>query len=170
MRKILFVLPLFIASTAFCQDEITHITKVYSNGTPKEVIVYKRVSEDLKSDNPFQIVEKITYNTKGEYIGPRVTSSDLRNAKNWIVGSWNITLLDSEIEIFEIETGIITFDKNGYVTEGDTGSYSIIQKNDKIVMEWLDHGGTYYYPITFNNRNEFIVDIGRAQITAKRVK
>ena len=79
MRKILFVLPLFIASTAFCQDEITHITKVYSNGMPKEVIVYKRVSEDLKSDNPFQIIEKITYNTKGEYIEPRVTNSNLRN-------------------------------------------------------------------------------------------
>ena len=164
MRKILFVLPLFIVSIAFCQDEITHITKVYSDGTPKEVIVYKRVSEDLKSDNPFQIVERITYNTKGEYIRPRVTNSDLRNAKNWIVGSWNV-FSDNESE-----TGIITFDKNGTITEGDTGSYSIIQQNDKIVMEWIDRGGTYYYPITFNNRNEFIVDIGRAQITAKRVK
>ena len=168
MRKILFVLPLLIASTAFCQDEITHITKVYSNGMPKEVIVYKRVSEDLKSDNPFQIVEKITYNTKGEYIRPRVTSSDLRNAKNWIVGSW-----DASSDEWT-ETEIITFDKNGTVTtQGEGGTYSIIQKNDKIVMEFIDRKKTFDYPIVSMSRNKFIFFDERDtenQITIKRIE
>jgi len=163
MKKILFVLCMLMNFIVFGGDEIVHISKVYSDGTPKEIIIYSQVSNNLKSDNPFQIVEKITYNTKGEYIGPRITGSDLRNAKSWIVGSWSVTE-------DRMERGIITFDKNGSITEGERGFYSIIQKDDKIVMEWIDDGGNYYYPITFNNRNEFIINVDDRQIIANRVK
>ena len=43
-------------SFLFSQEEIIHISKTHRDGTPKEVIIYEIVNDDLQSNNPFEIV------------------------------------------------------------------------------------------------------------------
>ena len=83
MKKINLILALLIFSIIFCQDEIIHINKTHYDGTPSEVIIYKRVNEDLKSDNPFQIVGKFTYDSKGNYIR---TGFSKKIIGQWVTG------------------------------------------------------------------------------------
>ena len=73
---------IFIVSFLFGQEEIIHISKIHRDGTPKEVIVYERVTDDLHSDSPFKIIRKTKYDTQGKYIrtkplSPAKTPSDL---------------------------------------------------------------------------------------------
>ena len=67
MKRLKAIMILSIFSIIFCQDEIIHINRVHYDGTPSEVIIYKRVGTDLKSNNPFKIVETIQYDSKGNY-------------------------------------------------------------------------------------------------------
>ncbi len=46
MKKILLI-ALFITGICFGQNEIIHISKTHQDGTPKEVILYKRLNNDL---------------------------------------------------------------------------------------------------------------------------
>ena len=76
-------LIIFIVSLLFSQDEIIHINKTHRDGTPKEVIVYKVVNNDLQSNIPFEIVNTISYDTKGNWISPKLGQLD-----KLIVGTW----------------------------------------------------------------------------------
>ena len=39
---------IFVLSFLFAQEEIIHINKTHQDGTPKEVIIYKRNEDDSK--------------------------------------------------------------------------------------------------------------------------
>ena len=66
---------IFIVSFLFSQEEIIHISKTHRNGTPKEVIIYEIVNDELQSNNPFIIVEKISYDSKGNYVKPKISKN-----------------------------------------------------------------------------------------------
>jgi hypothetical protein len=66
---------IFIVSFLFSQEEIIHISKTHRDGTPKEVIIYEIVNDDLQSNNPFSIVEKISYDSKGNYVKPKISKN-----------------------------------------------------------------------------------------------
>ena len=66
---------ILIVSFLFSQEEIIHISKTHRDGTPKEVIIYEIVNDDLQSNNPFIIVEKISYDSKGNYVKPKISKN-----------------------------------------------------------------------------------------------
>ena len=80
---------IFIVSFLFSQEEIIHINKTHRDGTPKEVIIYEIVNDDLQSNNPFIIVEKISYDSKGNYVKPKIKSA-AKMANRGIVGEWKL--------------------------------------------------------------------------------
>ena len=84
---------IFIVSFLFSQEEIIHISKTHRDGTPKEVIIYEIVNDDLQSNNPFIVVEKISYDSKGNYVKPKIKSA-AKMANRGIVGKWK---LDSNV-------------------------------------------------------------------------
>ena len=74
---------IFIVSFLAGQEEIIHISKTHQDGTPKEVIIYEIVNDDLQSNNPFEIVNTISYDIKGNWIRPKFGQLD-----KLIVGTW----------------------------------------------------------------------------------
>ena len=80
---------IFIVSFLFSQEEIIHISKTHRDGTPKEVIIYEIVNDDLQSNNPFSIVEKISYDSKGNYVKPKIKGAS-KMANRGIVGEWKL--------------------------------------------------------------------------------
>ena len=87
-KKSSFVI-IFIVSFLFSQEEIIHISKTHRDGTPKEVIIYEIVNDDLQSNNPFSIVEKIYYDSKGNYVKPKIKGA-AKMANRGIVGEWKL--------------------------------------------------------------------------------
>jgi hypothetical protein len=67
MKKKLAI-AIFVLSVCFGQDEVIHISKTYPDGTPKEVIKYMIMNTDLKTNQPFYMVEKILYDKKGNLV------------------------------------------------------------------------------------------------------
>ena len=67
MKKTLVIVS-FVFSICFGQDEVIHISKTYPDGTPKEVIRYMIMNSDLKTNQPFYMVEKISYDRKGNLV------------------------------------------------------------------------------------------------------
>lgn len=147
-------IPLFIINFIFCQDEIIHISKIYPNGTPKEVMIYKRVNDDLKSNNPFEIVEKVIYDSNGNYVRPLLTGA-ARQAEMWFIGKWEN----------EEESGLVTNKRDGsYIfqrseqSENEGGQFYISQEKDKILLNYNEGNGWRSVTIIFNNRNQFVVE------------
>ena len=171
MRKLLFMLVLAITSLLFSANEIMHISKVYSDGTPKEVIIYTQVSNDLKSNNPFQIIEKINYDTKGNYIRPKLTG-DALIAQSWIVGEWSIGS-SSTLSVKFNRDGSYGLYRNGVLDEDESGMYYFEEENDQVVMrvKEIDVEEVGKVEINFNNRNEFTIEFPDGRIdTLSRLK
>ena len=158
---------LFLLSFLIGQDTLTHIIKTYPDGTPKEVIIYERANDDLKSDNPFKVLDKMSYDSKGSFIRPKLTG-EAKKVERMIIGSWEI---DDERDIY------LTFKRNGtaeiYIDgemdEDERLVWFISQDGDDIIFAINDVDGESYEKsiIVFINNNQFIVD---GEITLNRKK
>mgnify|MGYP001429419861 CR=1 FL=1 len=80
-KTLLLIITLFITGICIGQNEIIHISKTHQDGTPKEVILYQRLNNDLQSNNPFEVVNKISYDSKGNPIIFKVNSN---GAGRWV--------------------------------------------------------------------------------------
>jgi len=121
-KKSSFVI-IFIVSFLFSQEEIIHISKTHRDGTPKEVIIYEIVNDDLQSNNPFSIVEKIYYDSKGNYVKPKIKGA-AKMANRGIVGEWkldpNLTkqaLKRDGLKGEELEMGLMFFSEISIIFE-----------------------------------------------------
>ena len=80
---------ILIVSFLVGQEKLIHINKTHRDGIPKEVIIYDIANDDLQSNNPFIIVEKISYDSKGNYVKPKIKSA-AKMANRGIVGEWKL--------------------------------------------------------------------------------
>ena len=158
---------LFLLSFLIGQDTLTHIIKTYPDGTPKEVIIYERANNDLKSDNPFKILDKMSYDSKGSFIRPKLTG-EAKKVERMIIGSWEG---DDERDIY------VTFMRNGasevYIDgemdEDERIVWFISQDGDDIIFNYKEsHEKSYQKSIiVFINNNQFIVD-GETTVNRKK--
>ena len=158
---------LFLLSFLIGQDILTHIIKTYPDGTPKEVIIYERANDDLKSDNPFKILDKMSYDSKGSFIRPKLTG-EAKKVERMIIGSWEG---DDERDIY------VTFMRNGasevYIDgemdEDERIVWFISQDGDDIIFNYKEsHEKSYQKSIiVFINNNQFIVD-GETTVNRKK--
>ena len=121
-KKSSFVI-IFIVSFLFSQEEIIHISKTHRDGTPKEVIIYEIVNDDLQSNNPFSIVEKISYDSKGNYVKPKIKGA-AKMANRGIVGEWKLdpnvmkkALQEEGLKGKELEMGLLMMSEMSIIFE-----------------------------------------------------
>ena len=114
---------IFIVSFLFSQEEIIHISKTHRDGTPKEVIIYEIVNDDLQSNNPFSIVEKISYDSKGNYVKPKIKGA-AKMANRGIVGEWKLdpnvmkkALQEEGLKGKELEMGLLMMSEMSIIFE-----------------------------------------------------
>ena len=114
---------IFIVSFLFSQEEIIHINKTHRDGTPKEVIIYEIVNDDLQSNNPFSIVEKISYDSKGNYVKPKIKGA-AKMANRGIVGEWKLdpnvmkkALQEEGLKGKELEMGLLMMSEMSIIFE-----------------------------------------------------
>ena len=114
---------IFIVSFLFSQEEIIHISKTHQDGTPKEVIIYEIVNDDLQSNNPFSIVEKIYYDSKGNYVKPKIKGA-AKMANRGIVGEWKLdpnvmkkALQEEGLKGKELEMGLLMMSEMSIIFE-----------------------------------------------------
>ena len=114
---------IFIVSFLFGQEEIIHISKTHQDGTPKEVIIYEIVNDDLQSNNPFSIVEKISYDSKGNYVKPKIKGA-AKMANRGIVGEWKLdpnvmkkALQEEGLKGKELEMGLLMMSEMSIIFE-----------------------------------------------------
>ena len=121
---------IFIVSFLFSQEEIIHISKTHRDGTPKEVIIYEIVNDDLQSNNPFSIVEKIYYDSKGNYVKPKIKGA-AKMANRGIVGEWKLdpnvmkkALQEEGLKGKELEMGLLMMSEMSIIFEfKENGTY-----------------------------------------------
>ena len=92
-----FLLLLYI-TLCFPQNTIVDIFSTYYDGTPKEVIIYEY--SYLYTDNPFKIIEKLSFDRNGNIIF---------DYDNYFNGNWRIAY---EIEYKSSNTHQIQIDNN----------------------------------------------------------
>ena len=117
-------------SFLFSQEEIIHISKTHRDGTPKEVIIYEIVNDDLQSNNPFSIVEKISYDSKGNYVKPKIKGA-AKMANRGIVGEWKLdpnvmkkALQEEGLKGKELEMGLLMMSEMSIIFEfKENGTY-----------------------------------------------
>ena len=153
MKRLLIILCMLVNLTLFASDEIMHISKVYSNGTPKEVIVYRQVSDDLKTNNPFVIVKKITYDTKGNYIRPKLTGN-AAIIQNQLIGKWIVSNEQSS-NIFYIhfnrDGSYRSFNDEMFLDESIPGSYYLEQDSSQVIFNVKEDGWDEFQKATIDN-------------------
>ena len=156
MNKPKVIMILFIFSIIFCQDEFIHISKIHYNGTPSEVIIYQRMNDDLKSNNPFKIVETIKYDIKGNYIRKKLSKAAV-SIVNAIIGKWD----------YNEENVYVRFDKqyfkiynNDELIENESGEYYIFGKNQEVIFKSKENGKTEWNEMTIKliDRNQMIMN------------
>ena len=154
MKKILLI-ALFITGICFGQNEIIHISKTHQDGTPKEVIIYKRLNNDLQSNNPFEVVNKISYDSKGNWLRPKLTGT-AKKTELIIIGSW----------FYKDDDDYIKFNKDGTleIYDGneleDTGEWFLTQIDDIIYINLIGGKNTSddVSTIEILNKNRIIID------------
>ena len=147
------ILILFI-SILLGQENIIHITKTYPNGTPKEVTVYE-LNNNLKSDNPFRIAEKIKYDSKGRYIQPIIKlSKQAKNAQRWIIGKWATEEMDSSNLVIQNnrDSSYSVFDNGEIIIQG---KIFISEQDGRILLNFNKGSGWSADTIQFIDRNKF---------------
>jgi hypothetical protein len=137
---------IFIVSLLFSQEEIIHINKTHRDGTPKEVIIYEIINDDLQSNNPFSIVEKISYDSKGNYVKPK-----LKGATKKIVGQWMND--EKQFGFLIIADGIIKEIEKGEVG-GNEGTWELNDKKPYVFKILEDDKVVVEFDITFVTDNE----------------
>ena len=157
-KKILLI-ALFITGICFGQNEIIHISKTHQDGTPKEVILYKRLNNDLQSNNPFEVVNKISYDSKGNWLRPKLTGA-AKKAGLMIIGRWVIASGPGETEISFEKDGIFNLYLHGELDEDEGGNWFLTQRGDDIFINVKEsRGNNKEYEkmkIVFINNNQFL--------------
>jgi len=146
---------IFFVSFLFGQEEIIHISKTYPNGTPKEVTVYKRLNDELQSNNPFEIAGKFSYDSKGYWLRPKLTGT-AKKTELIIIGSW----------FYKDDDDYIKFNKDGTleIYDGneleDTGEWFLTQIDDIIYINLIGGKNTSddVSTIEILNKNRIIID------------
>lgn len=166
MNKKSSFLIIFIVSFLFSQEEIIHISKTHPDGTPKEVIIYEIVNDDLKTDSPFQIINKIKYDSKGKYITPKLKGA-AKMAERWIVGKWATQEMDTLNQYLQNNRD------SSYVVYNDgeiivNGKIYISEDRNQIILNYKknDNDNWRSQNILFNNKNQFVLD-GKAIFNRK---
>ena len=158
MKKTFLIITLFITGICFGQDEIIHISKTHQDGTPKKVILYERLNDNLRSDNPFRILDKFSYDEKGKYIRLRLTG-DAKKAERIIIGNW--ASQDESVDDY------VTFNKDGSydvytdseLDEDESGVWLLTQEGDDIIFLYKENERNQYRgeKIVFTNKNQFVI-------------
>ena len=154
MKKTLLII--FLLTFLFGQEEIMHISKTYQDGTPKEVIVYRLLGDDLQSDNPFEILKKISYDSKGNWVRPKLTGA-AKKAELMIIGNWLLDKDDDEYIKFNKEGTIEVYDGNNLQ---DTGVWFLTQIDDIIYLN-LEKGQSNQdetATLEIVNKNKILLD------------
>jgi len=152
MKRLLFILCILVNAILFASDEIMHISKVYSDGTPKEVIIYRKVSDDLKTNNPFIIVEKINYDTKGNYIRPKLTGN-AAIFQSQLIAKWIVE--DSANRLFYIkfnrDGSYFSYRDEDFSSEGEHGLYYLQEENGKVILNVKENGWNEFRKATIKS-------------------
>ncbi len=150
---------IFIVSLLFSQEEIIHINKTHRDGTPKEVIVYKVVNNDLQSNNPFEIVNTISYDTKGNWIRPKLGQLD-----KLIVGTWFMKENDYNDYVIFKKNGLFEFyDEDRLESNGKWFLTTKTENGEKITylnFKGKEKGQSMTASVKFMGKNKFISDDG----------
>jgi hypothetical protein len=150
---------IFIVSLLFSQEEIIHINKTHRDGTPKEVIVYKVVNNDLQSNNPFEIVNTISYDTKGNWIRPKLGQLD-----KLIVGTWFMKENDYNDYVIFKKNGLFEFyDEDRLESNGKWFLTTKTENGEKITylnFKGKEEGQSQTVSGKFMGKNKFISDDG----------
>ena len=122
-------------------------------------------SDDLRTNNPFVIVEKINYDTKGNYIRPKLTG-DAAIAQSWIVGTWQAATMRSEQTIKFNRDGSYEFFENGVLDESESGLYYFEQDNGEVVLrvKEVDVDEVGKVKIQFKNKDEFTIEFSNGRL------
>ena len=155
-KTLLLIITLFITGICFGQDEIIHISKTHQDGTPKEVILYKRLNNDLQSNNPFEVVNKISYDSKGNWLRPKLTGA-AKKAELIMIGSWLLDKADDEYFKLNKDGTVEVYDGNDLK---DTGVWFITQIGDIIYINFADGQNNNDESITLEilNKNRILLD------------
>ena len=137
---------ILIVSFLVGQEKLIHINKTHRDGIPKEVIIYKRVDDNLKTNNPFTIIEKISYDSEGNYVKPK-----LKGATKKIVGQW----MNDEKQFGFLITadGIIKEMERGEVGRKE-GTWKLNDKKPYVFKILEDDKAVVEFDITFVTDNE----------------
>ena len=154
-KTLLLIITLFITGICIGQNEIIHISKTHQDGTPKEVILYKRLNNDLQSNNPFEVVNKISYDSKGNWLRPKLTGT-AKKTELIIIGSWFYKEDDDYIK-FNKDGTIEIYDGNDLK---DTGVWFITQIGDIIYINFADGQNNNDESITLEilDKNRILLD------------
>jgi hypothetical protein len=157
MKKTFLIITLFITGICFGQDEIIHISKTHQDGTPKKVILYERLNDNLRSDNPFRILDKFSYDEKGKYIRLRLTG-DAKKAERIIIGNWGSDESVDDYVTFNKDRSYDVYE-DSELDEDESGVWLLTQEGDDIILLYKEHGRDQYMTdkIVFTNKNQFVL-------------
>ena len=149
---------ILIVSFLFGQEEIIHISKTYPNGTPKEVTVYKRLNDELQSNNPFEIAGKFSYDSKGNWLRPKLTGT-AKKTELIIIGSWSLDKNDDEYIKFTKDGTVEVYDGNDLK---NTAVWFLTQMDDIIYINFIEGedspNNDNAVTIEILNKNRIIID------------
>ena len=182
---------IFIVSFLFSQEEIIHISKTHRDGKPKEVIIYEIVNDDLQSNNPFSIVEKISYDSKGNYVKPKIKGA-AKMANRGIVGEWKLdpnvmkkVLQEEGLKGKELEMGLLMISEIPIIFEfkesgkflmsmsgfGESESLTGVWELDGSILKTRDTGeGEWKQFEIILSREKLIMKNGKESLGFKRVR
>ena len=154
---------LFLLSILFCQEEIVHISKIYPDGKPKEILIYERKNDDLKSMNSLILIEKINYDRNGNYIKPKVSGLE-RKVKQMVVGKWGRENRESKGYYVEfVRNGRFIIYEDFEIDNSESGFWDVRLKEDKSILVLSDEKKSEReeIEIRFPNRDVLITDSDR---------
>ena len=153
----------FLLSILFCQEEIVHISKIYPDGKPKEILIYERKNDDLKSMNSLILIEKINYDRNGNYIKPKVSGLE-RKVKQMVVGKWGRDNRESKGYYVEfVRNGRFIIYEDFEIDNSESGFWDVRLKEDKSILVLSDEKKSEReeIEIRFPNRDVLITDSDR---------
>ena len=110
----------------------------------------------MQSDNPFEILKKIRYDSKGNWVRPKLTGA-AKKAELMIIGNWLLDKDDDEYIKFNKEGTIEVYDGNNLQ---DTGVWFLTQIDDIIYLN-LEKGQSNQdetATLEIVNKNKILLD------------